>query len=176
LLGRLDPDLDSLGVRQATALAAALGAEGPVRVVASPLARARQTAEALGVPVEYDSRWIEIDYGVYDGLALDQVPGSLWSSWAADPEWAPEGGESLAAVGRRVHAACEELWEQAAGENVVVVTHVSPIKAAVAWALGLGPAAQLRSFIQVASLHRIGPGRDGPALWSLNEVAHRPSR
>ena len=45
LLGHLDPDLDDLGVRQARLLAAALG---PVdRVVSSPLARTRQTAEAL---------------------------------------------------------------------------------------------------------------------------------
>ncbi|HAZ55902.1 MAG TPA: hypothetical protein DCY78_01570, partial [Acidimicrobiaceae bacterium] len=55
LLGRLDPDLDELGVRQATAAAAALGSVD--RVVSSPLLRTRHTAEAFGLEVEVDDRW-----------------------------------------------------------------------------------------------------------------------
>jgi broad specificity phosphatase PhoE len=176
LLGRLDPPLDRLGGRQAAALAASGVLAGVERVVSSPLLRARSTAEAFGRTVELDERWVEVDYGVYDGLPVADVSPSAWASWDADPEWAPDGGESLAAVGRRVRAACEELWAcAAAGPDVAVVTHVSPIKAALAWALGVGDEATTRMFVEVASVHRIGPGRRGPALYSFNEVHQRPS-
>ncbi len=75
LQGRLDLPLDELGHAQAAELAKALGR--PSRVVSSPLRRSRQTAEALGVEVELDERWTELDYGDLDGLPveLDRVRG-----------------------------------------------------------------------------------------------------
>lgn len=179
LLGRLDVDLDELGERQAGALGASPVLAGVERIVTSPLLRTRRTAAALaavtGAPVEVDDRWVEVDYGVYDGLPLQEVPATVWSSWDADLEWAPEGGESLAAVARRVRAACAEVWADAQRRDVAVVSHVSPIKAALGWAMGLPETTAPSLFVEVASLHRIGPGRAGPTLWSLNEVHHRPS-
>lgn len=179
LLGRLDVALDPLGRRQAQALADAFevvrgDGDPPARVVSSPLVRARATAEAFGRPVEVDERWIEIDYGVRDGQLLAEVPSSFWDSWQADLSWKPEGGESLADVGRRVRDACEDLWPEAAERDVIVVSHVSPIKAAVAWALGVDDAINWRMHLDVAAVSRIGPGRGGPGLWSFNEVHHRP--
>ncbi len=179
LLGRLDVELDPLGERQAVAVAGSPALAGVERVVTSPLLRTRRTAETIaevtGASVEVDQRWVELDYGVYDGLPLAEVPEAVWASWDADPSWAPESGESLAAVATRVRAACEELWVEAASRDVAVVSHVSPIKAALAWAMGFPEQVAPKLFIEVASLHRIGPGRHGPTLWSLNEVHHRPS-
>jgi broad specificity phosphatase PhoE len=176
LLGRIDLPLDELGRRQAAAIGRSVDLDSVSRVVCSPLVRARETAEALGRPLEIDDRWIEIDYGVYDGLPLAEVPTSLWTAWSHDPEWTPEGGESMASVGRRVRVACEELWEEATSRDVVVVTHVSPIRIAVKWGLGLDDATDAHLFVDTASVSRIGPGRYGPALHSFNEVHHRPSR
>jgi broad specificity phosphatase PhoE len=177
LLGHLDLPLDELGVRQAAAIASSEGFSSVERVVSSPLLRARTTAEAFGRPVEIDPRWIEIDYGIHDGLPLAEVPPSMWASWAQDPDWAPEGGESLGSVGRRVRAACEDLWAEAALHDVVVVTHVSPIRSAVKWGLGLADATEARFMVETASVSRIGPGaRGGRALFSFNEIHHRPSR
>ena len=69
LLGRrLDPGLDALGEQQAAALAAAV--PRPARVISSPLQRTRQTAAAFGCPVEVDERWIELDYGALDAIAV----------------------------------------------------------------------------------------------------------
>jgi broad specificity phosphatase PhoE len=173
LLGRADPPLNDLGRRQAAALAAVEGIAGARRVVTSPLLRTAETAALLGPPVVVDERWIEIDYGRYDGIPLADVPAEVWSSWRADPAWVPEGGESLAAVGRRVRAVCEELTEEAAGADIVVVSHVSPIKAAVAWALGIGDEAVWRMFLDVASVCRIGIGAGTPTLRSFNEPGGR---
>ncbi|HET9690749.1 MAG TPA: histidine phosphatase family protein [Acidimicrobiales bacterium] len=176
LLGRLDVPLDELGERQADALAAVPAIAGARRVVTSPLLRCRATAERLGPPVSVDERWVEVDYGVHDGTPLDEVPAELWASWRDDLAFCPPGGEALAAVAARVRTACDELWAEATEADVVVVTHVSPIKAAVAWALGAPDEAVWRMFVEVASLHRIGGSGSRPVLHSFNEVAHRPSR
>jgi broad specificity phosphatase PhoE len=173
LLGRADPPLTELGRRQAQALAAVEGVAGARRVVTSPLLRTAETAALLGPPVTVDDRWIEIDYGRYDGTPLVEVPPEVWTSWRADPTWSPEGGESLAAVGARVRAACEELSAEAAVADIVVVSHVSPIKAAVAWALGIGDEAVWRMFLDVASVSRIGIGPEASTLRSFNEVGGR---
>ena len=170
LLGRADPPLDELGERQAAALAAAIG---PVdRVVSSPLLRTRQTAEAFGVEVEVDERLVELDYGDWDGLPVGD-PAIPWDRWRADPGLRPPGGESLAALARRVREACTSLTEIAADdETVVAVTHVSPVKAALCWALGVHDAVVWRTFVAPASITRIAVRPTGPQLHSFNETGH----
>ncbi len=172
ILGRADPPLTELGCRQAGAIAAALPT--PNRVVSSPLRRARETAAAFGLPVEVDERWIEVDYGELDGRPVTEAWVPLWERWRADPEWVPPGGESLASVGRRVREACEELREIATTTDVVVVTHVSPIKASVTWALQVGEEVAWRMFLDVASVTRVAVGDRGPVLRSFNERHHLP--
>jgi len=166
-LGRADPPLTDLGRRQADALAAALPRPG--RVISSPLARAQQTAAAFGVPVELDERWIEMDYGDLDEQPVTSLAATAWQRWRADVNHAPEGGESLAAVGRRVRQACAELAADAAPMNVVVVSHVSPIKAAIAWALGTGDEIAWRMYVNDAAVCRIAIEPEGPTLRSFNE-------
>jgi broad specificity phosphatase PhoE len=158
LLGRADPPLDEHGAGQAAALAGSVA--GARRVVCSPLRRARETAAALGLPVTVDERWVELDYGELDGRPITDVPADLWERWRADVGFAPPGGESLAALGARVRAACDDLAAEAAGSDVVVVSHVSPIKAAVAWALGVGDELSWRLHVAPASVTRIAV-RDG---------------
>ncbi len=98
------------------------------------------------------------------------MPLEVWQTWRSDPHFVPGGGESLAQLGLRVRAACEELADEARHRDVVVVTHVSPIKAALAWALGAGDDASWHMFVQVASIARVGIDRWGPSLRSFNEV------
>ena len=169
LLGRADPPLTALGERQADAVAAWLGR--PHLVVSSPLRRARDTAARFGTDVRVDDRWIEIDYGEFEGAKLGEVPGDFWERWRADPSLAPPGGESLVAVGRRVRAACADLVEVATHNDVVVVSHVSPIKAAIAWALAVDDAVVWRMFLDVAAVCRVGVSPRGTVLRSYNERA-----
>jgi len=170
LLGRLDVPLDELGRRQAVALAAAVG---PVdRIISSPLLRTRQTAEAFGADVELDDRFLELDYGEYDGMPLADVPLEIWREWRSDPSFAPPGGESLVALRSRVDAALDALREEARTADIVVTTHVSPIKASVAWALGVGDEVAWRMFVSPASISRIAVTERGPSLHTFNEIAH----
>ncbi len=177
LLGRADPPLDDEGHRQAACLARAMAGLDVARVVTSPLGRCRETADAIeraagAVPVSIDDRWIELDYGVLDGSPVGDVPAERWATWRSDVAWAPEAGESLATLGRRVREACSTLAADASERDVLVVTHVSPIKAAVAWALGVGDEVAWRMWVAPASITRIGVTNGIPSLRSFNDVAH----
>jgi probable phosphoglycerate mutase len=180
LLGRTDAPLTDKGSRQAAALAPLLGSV--VRVVSSPLTRARDTAAALGLslPVEIDDRWVEVDYGEHEGRRLGEVPAEVWQRWRTEPTFRPAGGESLAEVGTRVATACAELFStdgagaRDPGGDVVVVSHVSPIKAAVGWTVGAGDAVALRLYLATGSLTRIGWGPGGPVLHTFNAVPVPP--
>ena len=171
LQGRIDLPLDELGQRQAAAIGAALG---PVElVVSSPLLRARQTAAAIDAPCRVDDRLIELDYGTLDGALPGDIPAETWARLRADAEYIPVGGvESISQVGRRVIPLLEELSSMAIDADVVVVSHVSPIKAAIAWALGVGQEIAWRTHLEQASISRIRVSGRGPVLVTYNETAH----
>ena len=175
LLGRMDAPLTDRGLAQARTLGPSVA--GAARLISSPLARARDTAEALDtdLPVEIDDRWVEVDYGEFDGRALRDVPDEVWMQWRADPGYRPPGGETLAEAGQRVRSACDELFavdgEGARGAGaVVVVSHVSPIKAATCWALGLGDEGAWRLYLATAAVTQISWGPAGPVLNRFNET------
>ena len=170
LLGRADPDLDHLGRVQAGAIAAAV--PSPAMVVSSPLGRCRQTADAFGVPVEIDDRLVELDYGEFDLRPLRDIPPETWRRWREDPGFRPPGGETLVELGERVGSALGDLAARAAVDDVAVVTHVSPIKAALAWALQVGVDVSWRCFVAQASITEIGFSPTGPSLRLFNGVSH----
>ena len=176
LQGRLNQDLDERGRRQALAAAEHLGRiDGGIDVVvASPLKRAQQTAAALGLAVETDERWIELSYGVYEGVPHADVPSGVWQTWRNDHSFVPEGGESLADLDIRVRGACADLVERAAHQNVVVVSHVSPMKAAVAWALGVDIGISWNCHLDHASICRIEIRGRRPILSAFNETITVP--
>lgn len=172
LQGRLDQDLDDHGRAQALAVAAFVHSWCDVdTVVSSPLRRARQTAEAFARPTEIDDRWIELAYGEYEGTPHTDVPSEVWQRWRDDPDFTPDGGESLAALDVRVRAACADLVDRAAHEHVVVVSHVSPIKSAVAWALGATVDISFNCHLDQAAVCRIAFRGDRPVLQTFNETA-----
>jgi len=173
LLGRADPPLDATGRAQASAVAAALAPlSRSTRIISSPLRRARETASfiARDRSVDIDDRWIELDYGGYEGKPIVEVPGEIWARWRSDPTFTPDGGESIQSLGERVAAACTDLLPDAEAGDVIVVTHVSPVKASVAWALGVGDEIAWRSFVAPGSVTRIGSRQGLPVLLSFNET------
>ena len=170
LLGRLDPSLDDVGIHQAERLAETFGKID--LLISSPLLRTRETAEAFGMPIEIDERWIEMDYGELDGVPMNEVDPEIWKSWRGNLDWAPTGGESHRQVGQRIREACEELSPQIMNKEIVVVSHVSPIKAALAWTLSVGDEIAWRSYVSPASVMTIG---DGPSLRKFNDVSHLDS-
>ncbi len=65
-------------------------------------------------------------------------------------------------------AACDELTPTATSGVVLVVTHVSPIKAALAWALDVPVDIAWRMYVEDASVSRIDVGPTGPAVRWFN--------
>lgn len=173
LQGRMDPSLDEIGRTQAELIGATIRARFPAAVVvSSPLVRARETAAAITEDVIVDKRFIELDYGDFDGKAMTDVPPETWALWRRDPHFRPPNGETLVELDLRVRPALEELAARAQHDDVVIVSHVSPIKSAVTWALGVGPEATWRCSLDRASISVIAVSERGPALVGFNDTSH----
>ncbi|MBL1074415.1 bifunctional RNase H/acid phosphatase [Nocardia sp. 2] len=158
--GRGNPPLTELGREQAAHAAKMLAAKGGIAaIVCSPLGRARETAEAagqaLGVPVRVLDGLIETDFGAWEGLtfleARDQDP-ELHERWLGDPSLPPPGGESFDQVRERIEGVRRDLVALYPGANVLVVSHVTPIKTLLQLALGVGPSLLYRLHLDLASL------------------------
>lgn len=131
LQGHQDIPLNRHGQRQAARLAAALAHEGLSAVVSSDLARAWQTAQALsqplGLPLVADRGLRERGFGRLEGrrlAELDQEAPELSRRWRArEPDFAPEGAESLNAFARRCLAAAARQARAHAGQAIALVCH-----------------------------------------------------
>ena len=168
LQGRIDLPIDEVGRAQAAAITSVVPT--PHRLICSPSLRARQTAEVFGLEPELDERWLEMDYGEFDGLPMADLPPEQWRQWISDPGFRPPGGETLHEMGGRVFAACDALLDAARTADIVVVSHATPIKAAMAWALGVDVGITWRSQIDQASITKILIRDRGPALHAFNIV------
>ena len=175
LQGRIDNPIDDAGRAQAEAIARAIGSADVI--VSSPLLRCVETAAPLldvgpAESVEVDNRWIELDYGAWEAKPIGDVSPATWAQWRADADFAPPGGESLNELNARVGAACDDLVELATVAVVVVFTHVSPIKAAMRWALGVDEEISWRLHVAQAQISRIAIRGGRPAITSFNDTSH----
>ena len=139
-----DPGLSGLGRAQVERAADLLSADLPVDVVlTSPLRRARETADVVAhrlgglvVKVEEDLR--EAAFGDWDGLTFAEVkerwPDEL-AAWLGASDVAPPGGEPLDDVARRMRSLQARLLARYAGQTVLLVSHVTPVKLLVRDAL-----------------------------------------
>lgn len=175
LQGHVNHPLDEVGLAQVSLLGGALQKIAPVsRVVASPLLRAQQTAQAISqglsqhIEVETDPRWIELNYGDFDGQPVSSVSPEQWATWRTDEHFRPPHGETLAELSVRVHEAIDALLADSVSAHIVVVSHVSPIKAAVAWALGVGVEVSWRTALDRASMTTVRLDAKHPALKTFN--------
>jgi len=143
-LGGANPGLSDDGRAQVRLAAEWLApaAERVSTVVASPVRRTRESAEiaaaVLGAAVVEEPGFAETEFGAWDGLTFAEVgekyPDQM-AAWLGSLDVAPEGGESFRAVEARVLAGLDRVLETYAGQAVVIVSHVTPIKILVARAL-----------------------------------------
>jgi probable phosphoglycerate mutase len=118
--GNIDIPLNPNGIAQARAAADKLRHRTIASIVASPLSRARVTAEiaaaVLGLPVAFDDGLREVSFGVQEGQAM-----SDWFRDWVDGKFTPEGAESFAALRARAAAAVNRALARPA--PVLVVAH-----------------------------------------------------
>ncbi|WNG91102.1 bifunctional RNase H/acid phosphatase [Mycobacterium sp. ITM-2016-00318] len=158
--GRGNPALTEVGEAQAEAAAEYLGKRGGVdAVITSPLQRAYDTAakaaKALGLDVTVDADLIETDFGTWEGLTFSEAAeqdAELHRKWLRDTSITPPGGESFDSVAERVQRVRGRIISEHAGETVLVVSHVTPIKTLLRLALDAGPGILYRLHLDLASL------------------------
>jgi len=129
--GQLDIPLNDTGRWQARRMAQALAHEPLQAIYASDLGRAHQTASALaevaGLPVHADIGLRERGFGIFQGLTFKEIE-QRWphesERWRKrDPEFGPEGGETLSAFYARSITTAERLAAAHPGETIALVAH-----------------------------------------------------
>lgn len=175
--GAQDVPLSELGCRQAAALSRALRGRRLAHAYASPLERARRTAEIvvleLRIPLTLVDDLREMSLGEWEGRTVDEIgalPGNLYAQWLRDPARnAPPGAEPLPAVQERVLRAVSAIAARHRnGDDVLVVSHGGVISLYLAHWLGLPLSAIWRLTVSNGSLSRVAP----PRVLSMNETAH----
>jgi probable phosphoglycerate mutase len=144
------------------------------------LRRATQTAEViadrLGRPVDIEDGLTELDFGVFEGLTSAEAAAkhpAEYAAWLGSADAAPPGGESFAALTRRLRSARERILAAHPESTVVVVTHVTPIKTLLRLALDAPPVALFRIHLDTASVSRVDYFPDGTSSVRLvNDTGH----
>lgn len=157
--GQLDVHLSERGREQAAAAAEVLAARGASRLLASDLARASDTADALaartGLRVEHDTRLREIHVGLWQGLAHTEVVARFPDVVAAldrgEDEVRGVHGERVADVQVRVRSVFDDLVARLGpDQGAVVTTHGMAARALVADVVGLS---YQQAWLSLVGLH-----------------------
>jgi len=173
---REDPLLTAEGQQQADAAAKALASE-PVDVIyTSPMQRAQMTAQpivdTLNVPIHVDEKLKERPFGIWDGLYFDAIQKDFpedFKTWKRDPvNFEPEGGESITDHMARISGAVEGIIEKHAGQLIVVVMHVGPIRMCITDALNMPIVGYRQLTVDYASRTRIDYGKRQNNLIYMN--------
>lgn len=170
--------LSARGVAQAEAIGARCAAAGVAAVYASPIRRARQTAEAIavaaGVALEEDADLREITIGMVedtDGLTLRERLEWLALVAMRDGSWSGiEGTEGSGAVRARMLRAFEAAERRHAGMRVALVSHAGSINAALGAIAGTPHDFVFPLANASLSIVRSGGGRH--LIMSANDTAH----
>ncbi len=144
--GRLEVDLNEVGLKQAGETGRALVGQGIESVLTSPLKRAVVTArtisEILGIEYEIEEAFNNVNLGSWQGIPKKKVEKDYpeeWKKWTTEPEHlVVPGGESVEDVKRRASARLREIVEARQGV-FALVTHRSVIKVLAAYMLDVSP-------------------------------------
>jgi broad specificity phosphatase PhoE len=182
---RVQAPLSERGRSEAQQLADRLEGVQIERLISSPLGRAVETAEILahGGAVETDDRLIELDYGAWEGLPVEEIdrrfPGEFELYEANPATHEVGGGESGEQVANRLSLLIEELlawWRAENGDRTcLLVGHSSVNRILLAVLLGTPLKDYRRRFeADWASLSvlRWSDAESGPRLLLANDVAH----
>jgi probable phosphoglycerate mutase len=170
-----DPPLSLEGVRQAGRLAAWLGSERVDALYASPLRRARETAEpiaaARGLALRIEPGVAEFDPLAASYVPLEEIKAESRELWQELVNGGLTAGVDVALFRRTVAAALERIVAAHAGERVAVVCHGGVVNAWAAQVLGLEPTLFFQPGYTSVSRFLAASGGER-SLLSLNEMAH----
>jgi probable phosphoglycerate mutase len=169
------------GLDQADLVAAECAKLGAEVLIASPLNRTRQTAEAIarttGLEIIFDEVWFELSFGSWDGKSIEEVKEEDpdgYQAWLNSSSYAPGGGESYDEASIRIEEALERLVAEHPGKKIIVVTHNGVVKTAAKIAVGGPSDAVFHMDVTPCSISSISiwPSDGLRALRSFNERGH----
>jgi len=174
--------LTEIGIKQAEHTAELLEHMNVSAIYSSPIQRAKHTAEIVAehnsLDVTIDDRLIELDMGKFTGVPYDEIftsHGNVFMKfYNGELEIAHNGVETFAEVKKRVLGLVDHVIEKHPDENVVLVTHMDPIKAMLSTIVDLSPTNLFELIIANASLNIFREKERKFSLSGLN-VMH-PSR
>ena len=174
--------LTEKGVTQANEIGKYLKSLDVSHIYASPIERAHNTAqivgEHVGLPTTVDERLYELEMGKFSGMAYDDLfakHGNVFLKfYQGDPTIEENGVETFAQVKQRVLSIVDHVRKEHAGKNVLLVTHMDPIKAMISNVLNLNAQSLFELIIANASLTII---REEHGKFSLSAInAMNPDR
>jgi broad specificity phosphatase PhoE len=129
------PQDDPLEARS-QALALALKDRLPMadQALAAPARRASETAALLGLAATECPELRDQSFGAWSGMSLSELQaseGGALAAWTSDPAFAPEGGESVAAVADRASAFLDRLLQRSPSGCTIAVTHPAFVRTAI---------------------------------------------
>tara|TARA_B100000959_G_scaffold142037_2_gene149091 strand:- start:2857 stop:3534 length:678 start_codon:yes stop_codon:yes gene_type:complete len=153
--------LTETGIKQVQHTAKLLEHMNISAIYSSPIQRAKHTAEIVGqhnsVDVTIDERLIELDMGKFTGMPYDKIFNShgnvFMKFYNGELEIAHNGVETFSQVKNRVLGLVDDIIEKHPDENVVLVTHMDPIKAMLSTIVDLSPVNLFELIIANASLN-----------------------
>ena len=171
--------LTDKGITQAQQTAELLEHMNISAIYSSPIQRAKHTAEIVGkhnsIDVTIDDRLIELDMGKFTNVPYDEIftsHGNVFMKfYNGELEIAHNGVETFADVKKRVASIVKEVIEKHPDENVVLVTHMDPIKAMLSTIVDLSPTNLFELIIANASLNLFRE-KDGKFSLSGINVMH----
>ncbi len=152
--------LTEKGIKQAKTIAKFLKPMKISTVYTSPIERALNTAEIVAkhnsVDYKIDERLIELDMGKFTGIPYDEIfkkHGNVFLKfYEGQIEIAHNGVETFSEVNKRVQSIVDHVLKEHHDENVVLVTHMDPIKSILATIMDLKPQSLFELIIANASL------------------------
>lgn len=178
--GWQDVPLSDIGRRQCEAAAAALSGALVSAVYASPLERARTSAEVVAkphrLPVQVEDAFREMGFGDWEALTREEAAARNprdWEIWRTAPHrFARPGAESLPAVAARVVQGLKELRAEHDGETLILVTHAVVTRLIVLDAMGLGPERLWAVDAAPAGITELEFQDDWVTVHRMNTLAH----
>ncbi|MGA0902202.1 MAG: histidine phosphatase family protein [Candidatus Nanopelagicaceae bacterium] len=180
-IGPLNPELTPSGLKEADLVASEIARIKPDVLISSPLQRTKQTAEAIskstGLEIVYEEMWKECDFGIWDGLSIDEVKAGFpdeYAMWVSTSSFAPPGGESYDSAMARALQGLQDISAEFPHKKVCVVTHNGMIKTALAAAIKAEPSVIFNLDVSPASISCISiwPSDGLMAIRSANERGH----
>jgi probable phosphoglycerate mutase len=171
--------LTEFGVQQAEKIANFLEPLKISAIYSSPIERAIHTSEIvsekLNLHYEIDERLTEIDMGIFSGMYYEEMfarHGNIFLKfYQENPLIQKNGVETFSSVKKRVLDMVNYCSQKHDGENVLLVTHMDPIKAMISTVLQLKPESLYELIIRNASLTIVKKEQSNFSMVAMNSMS-----